>query len=64
MRDLLDRTYSGSITYKVIIPSDASNVLAKNIAPAKYAAKYSFFCIKYIFLVDSWCELVFYYLLL
>ena len=33
-------------------------------APAKYAANYSFFCIKYIFLVNSWCELVFYYLLM
>ena len=33
-------------------------------APAKYAANYSFFCIKYIFLVNGWCELVFYYLLL
>ena len=33
-------------------------------APAKYAANDSFFCIKYIFLVNSWCELVFYYLLL
>ena len=33
-------------------------------APAKYAANYSFLCIKYIFLVNSWCELVFYYLLL
>ena len=33
-------------------------------APAKYVANYSFFCIKYIFLVNSWCELVFYYLLL
>ena len=33
-------------------------------APAKYAANYSFFSIKYIYLVNSWCELVFYYLLL
>ena len=33
-------------------------------APAKYATNYSFFCIKYIFHVNSWCELVFYYLLL
>ena len=31
-------------------------------APAKYAATYSVFSIKYIFLVNSWCELVFYYL--
>ena len=30
-------------------------------APVKYAANYSFFCIKYIFLVTSWCEFVFYY---
>ena len=33
-------------------------------APAKYATKYSFFCIKYNFLVNSCCELVFCYLLL
>ena len=35
-----------------------------DLAPAKYAANYSFFCRKYIFLVNSWRELVCYYVLL
>ena len=33
-------------------------------APAQYVTNYSFFCSKYIFLVHSWYEVVFYYLLL
>ena len=33
-------------------------------AAAKYAANYSFFCIKYNFLLNSWFELVCDYLLL